>query len=155
AGTYRARLDERHNEDRFGDAVGAIDGWICSRSEEFAIRVLPHPIALPKGDRRRLRERFDAIDFTKPPLIVLEPRRVADGFSVPIASPEDELYRAGWTAVPVLLDVLDDGPATFDAQTWALALLWDVTGLHGPDELDHSPVDPWAAPKHPTRWPTV
>ena len=44
AGDYVARLYQRHGQHDFYKSVGSIDGWICSRSEEFTIRVLPHPI---------------------------------------------------------------------------------------------------------------
>jgi hypothetical protein len=153
-GTYRVRLLHRHGKDDFADSLGDIDGWICSRSEEFTIRVRPHEIRLEKGERKKLRERFDAIDFKKPPICVHLSRNPTDEFVTTASAPEDEIYRAGWTAVPTLLDVIDDPNAKTPVLMWAFSLLFDITGLHGP-EPGWSSTDPWGPHRSRLAWPTI
>jgi hypothetical protein len=145
-GTYRARLHHGHGPAHrlLEEARGPIDGWICSTSEEFTIRVRTRTIALPKEERRRLRERFDSIDLSKPRLLPALSLHWSpdDVYAVPPRDPVDELYRAGWSAVPVLLDVLDEPGSSLRARAWALALLADITGRNGREyarpELDHA-----------------
>jgi hypothetical protein len=133
AGDYRVRLHHHASWHDFNQANDLLDGWICERSEEFTIRVRPHGIALSPGDRRRLRERFDAIALESPVILVSNPWHPDAEYTAPASTPEDDLFRAGWNAVPVLLDVLDRGDASIQARAWALALLSDITGLHQPD----------------------
>jgi hypothetical protein len=79
--------------------------------------------------------------------------KAGDAYEGDAASPEDELFRAGWTSVPMLLDVLEDAHATPRGRAWALALLLDVTGLFGDEHKESSD----ALGRHRTvfDWPTV
>ncbi|HET6165138.1 MAG TPA: hypothetical protein VFG37_15820 [Planctomycetota bacterium] len=154
AGDYRARLFHGFGNSRFAYVEDPHANWICAKSDEFTIRVLPRPIDLPRRERARLRERFDAIDLEQPVVVDWRGRwKAGDAYEGDAASPEDELFRAGWTSVPVLLDVLEDAHATPRARAWALALLLDVTGLFGGEHQEHSD----ALGRHRTvfDWPTV
>ncbi len=130
-GDHRVRLFSCDGVE-FDETRGALDGWICTTSDEFTIRVVARPIELPPSERRRLHALFDAIDVASPPLLVSE-ALLADehDWIGPPATPDDELCRTGWHAVPVLLDVLDEKNASPERRAWALALLTDITGLVG------------------------
>jgi len=154
AGDYRARLFHGFGNSCFASVSNPNANWICAKSDEFTIRVLPRPIDLPVRERARLRERFDAIDFEQPVVVDWRGRWKADDeYEGDVASPEDELYRAGWRSVPVLLDVLEDAHASPRARAWALALLVDITGLFGDEHEERSD----ALGRHRTAydWPTV
>lgn len=154
SGEFTVRLLHRHGNDDFTRARGSLDGWICSRSEPFTIRVLPKSVACSAAERTRLRERFAAIDFSKP-RILSGPWEPGDEFTGPAVTPEDDLYRAGWSAIPVLLDELDDAAATPDARAWALALLTDITALNHPGYNGPAEVSALGRILTPMKWPRV
>lgn len=133
-GDYQVVLRQRHGHAGrdFAYSTGSVDGWIYSSSDVFTIRVLPRQIAISNAERERLLDRFRAIDFASPTLIVWQPWKAGDAFKEAATTPQDELYLAGWSAVPVLLDVLDQEPRSARECAWALALLADITGLHAP-----------------------
>jgi hypothetical protein len=153
-GDYQAVLHQRHGDDGSGFAYskGPLDGWICSSSEPFTIRVHSRPIELTKSERERLLGRFRAIDVSQPTPLVWKSWEADDEFKERVTSPQDELYLAGWTVVPVLLDVLDESDSTPQTRAWALALLTDVTGLNGPERFG-SENPAWGRHQASTRWP--
>lgn len=153
-GDYTGRLRQHHGASQFVSVRGPLDSWICSNSDPFTIRVLPRPIDLPKAERARLRARFDAIDYLQPVTIVLNRGwRADDVYEGPPATPEDELFRAGWRSVPVLLDVLETPDSSPPARAWALALLKDITNLF----IDETRLGRNAVGHHheASAWPTV
>jgi hypothetical protein len=153
-GDYTGQLRQHHGARQFVSVRGPLDSWICSNSDPFTIRVLPRPIDLPKSERARLRARFDAIDHQQPVTIVLNRGwRADDEYEGPPATPEDELFRAGWRSVPVLLDVLETPDSPPQVRAWALALLLDITNLF----IDENRVGRAAVGRHheASAWPTV
>jgi len=130
AGEYRARLHHHHGHGgSYAWSKGPLDGWIVTSSPEFTLRVLPRVIRLNASERARLRALFDSLDphATRP--LVCEPWHPDPVFQDGPRSPADELFGAGWTSVPVLLDVLDERDSTPEAKAWALALLASITPL--------------------------
>jgi hypothetical protein len=153
-GDYQAVLHQRHGPGGGGFACskGPIDGWICSSSELFTIRVRPRPVELTKSERERLSDLFRVIDVSQPTTLVWKSWEADDEFEGHASSPQDELYLSGWTGVPVLLDVLDETDATPQARAWALALLTDVTGLNGPERSGRENLA-WGRHRILNRWP--
>jgi hypothetical protein len=81
-------------------------------------------------------------------------------------TPEDRLFRAGWDAVPALLEAAKDSSLEPRRRAWAFAMLWNVLGREDPSLYGHSmgwtrwvdqwptsaePSDPWRASGTHTR----
>lgn len=154
-GDYRVRL-YHHDRDahEFNQAKDPLEGWICSKSEEFTIRVRPREITLTQGDRKRLRERFGAIDLESPTILTSDPWKPDAEYDAPVSKPEDDLFRAGWSAVPVLLEVIDDPASSIQRRAWALALLSDITGLNRGPRNDSETLA-FGRHRSPWNWPGV
>ncbi len=124
-----------------------LEGCLAVAAPTVAVTVHPRPIELPPAERRRLRARFDAIDATEPRWIAPDSWRAELRFLGAPQSPADELFRAGWSAVPMLLDVLEEAASSPAQRAWALALLASITplGLDGRGNRDHSLGEPAGA----------
>lgn len=126
----------------FSDPRLPLDGWIAVSSPEFVVRVLPRPVALPAAERARLRAAFEALDFAQPRPLAAIAWSESARFTGEPWTPQDQLYRAGWAAVVVLLDVLDDPDAAPERRAWALALLASITPFGLSTESDDTePLD--------------
>ena len=88
-------------------------------------------------------------------ILTFEARSPEDEFVEPVKTPEAELYRSGWKAVPVLLEVLDDARTNANSRAWALALLFDATGLNGPEYDGPCSADAWGPHQLRFHWPGV
>ena len=106
---------------------------VVSTSEEVALRVVPRKIAITKAEAAELRKQFDALD-PNTPVLLLDSGSAGKQLRIETPqSPEEHLLDAGWRAVPILLEALDDEQTTVGLRAWALALLFDITGLVNPE----------------------
>lgn len=131
AGDYKVRLHHHHDHegDYFVFSPGSLEGWIVTSSPEFSVRVHPRPIELPAAERARLRALFESLAPDEPRMLVREPWSPDQAYARAAQTPAAELYRAGWKAVPVLLDALEEPGASAESRAWALALLASITPL--------------------------
>ena len=106
---------------------------MVSTSEVIALRVTPRKIAMTKAEAAELRARFEALDPNTPVLLFDAGSAGKELRIESPQSPEEHLLGAGWRAVPILLEALEDERTTIGRRAWALALLYDITGLVNPE----------------------
>jgi hypothetical protein len=130
-GEYRLRI-------RYHDDVSIADEPSCewlvtSCSAEIPLRVVPRRISLPDAERVNLRTNLEALNADAP-VLILDAASAGQGLRIENpATPAERLLAAGWDAVPVLLDALNDPQLELGRRAWVLALLYDITGLLSPN----------------------
>ena len=132
-GEYSLRLVYDDNEtiappDEYEDLVVA-------KSDMVPLSVKQRRVALSDAEVDQLTQQFRLLDPEEPVLLLTYG---SAGVNPVIPSPQhpvEFLLAAGWKAVPVLLDVLDDEATTPPMRAWALALLYDITGLVDPESV--------------------
>ncbi len=130
-----------------------VDSYVASWSPKFEVRIRAKPIVVARAAVDALKGEFRKIDFTKKVPLVSGHWRVELRFEGEAVLPEDRIFRAGWTAVPALLELLDDATLTIEQRSWVFGLLWDITGMNNPETGDHR-----VAVKDPEwlgTWPTA
>lgn len=101
-------------------------------SAPFRLERSAPPIRLARATYDALRADLRSIARDACVKLVREPWSPDTTFARDDEGPEDRLFRAGWSALPVLIDALDDPRVEPRHQEWALGLLFDLTGLHQP-----------------------
>lgn len=102
------------------------------RSAPFRVKLTADPIRLTRATYDGLRHELTSIPRDSCVKLVRAPWSPATTFAQDDLEPQDRIFRAGWKALPVLIDALDDPKVEARHQDWALGLLFDVTGLHQP-----------------------
>ncbi|MBK7874699.1 MAG: hypothetical protein IPJ77_02945 [Planctomycetes bacterium] len=102
------------------------------RSAPFRVKLTADPIRLTRAAYDGLRHELTSIPRDSCVKLVRAPWSPATTFAQDDLEPQDRIFRAGWKALPVLIDALDDPKVEARHQDWALGLLFDVTGLHQP-----------------------
>jgi hypothetical protein len=114
-------------------------GRIALVSPELAVRLRPLKVRLSHAEHEQQLAWLRAIDATRTiPILTMpgpnEPAdpalRPASDWAKPAEAPDDRLYRTGFRALPALFDALDDATLDLPHRAWAVALLWDLTGVH-------------------------
>jgi hypothetical protein len=108
------------------------DGLIVASSAPQSLRVTPRHIELTRQERAQLQEQFEALDPNAPVLVLDAGSAGMQAIVDEPKSPEERLLIAGWKAVPILLAALEDASRSTLRHAWALALLYDITGLEDP-----------------------
>lgn len=109
-----------------------IDSYVVAWSPKFQVRIKPQPIVVARATVDALKQEFRAIDFSQKVPLVSGHWRAGLRFEGDALLPEDKLFRAGWVAVPALLELLDDATLTIEQRSWVFGLLWDITGMNNP-----------------------
>jgi len=151
AGEYEVRLGYHDrvavaNEER-------VDGLALMWSRPFRIRLVPPPIRVTRARIDELKREFAALDVARPPPMVAVPWREDLEFDGPPETAADRLFRAGLAAVPALLEVLEGPKLSPAARAQALAMLWNLTGMHEPTAGAHPAA--LGAVKWHYHWPGV
>lgn len=147
-GEYRFRLQYHDQEDI--DELLDVRHWMVVESEEVVLVVLPRRVRLTRAEHASFARDLRAIDVTKPVLFTSATWQPEMKFTGPADTPEERLFRAGWQALPALLEALAD-PSLDDAHAdWAMALCFDLTGLNPPDWINRV----FARFRWEARWPT-
>lgn len=106
-----------------------MDDIICFRSQPFHVTVEPppkHTIHLHADSRARSRGLIRELDSRALVKFFSCPYdRSVDKFIAP-ESPEGQLLRMGWEAVPEMLDSVVDGDASLQQKAWCFALLYSI-----------------------------
>ena len=148
-GVYQVRLCY-HDSEEIANA-DRIDGYVVATSPEFTVRLKSQSVTVKRADLDALKEKWKAIDFTeKVPLVAghWSPDLKFEGAP---KTPQDHVFRAGYAAVPMLFELLDDATLTIEQRSWVFGLLWDITGINNPEHGEF-----FAAVKDPvwlTDWP--
>lgn len=101
-------------------------------SAPFRVKLTVDPIRLTRATYDGLRKDLTSIARDTCVKLVRAPWTTATVFVQDDLEPQDRIFHAGWEALPVLIDALDDPKVEARHQEWALGLLFDVTGLHQP-----------------------
>jgi tetratricopeptide (TPR) repeat protein len=107
-------------------------GLIVSRSEPFRLHVQPRVIDLTKEDRRVARQAVAGLDDKAAVQILAGSYTKAAHEWIDPKSPAGKLLGLGWTAVPTLLDELENSRLSPGHRAWMLALLFSITSWHDP-----------------------
>lgn len=129
-GDYEVRL-AYHDEVAIAE-VERLDGFVVAWSPAFKVRLVPAAVEVTRATVDALKREFAAIDLRQPVPLLAHPWRADLELVGEPATPEDRLFRAGWDAVPTLLELLEDAKLTVEQRSWVLGLLWDLTGMHCP-----------------------
>ncbi len=109
-----------------------VRGWILSSSKPVTVRLHPLHIRLDEAERAELLVHLQSIDVLQPVVLLDIPG--ADGMESKgtTVSSAERLFRAGWRALPLLIDALEDPAMDVKRRAWLLGLLYDLTGWHLP-----------------------
>ncbi|MSR46975.1 MAG: hypothetical protein EXS13_07915 [Planctomycetes bacterium] len=129
-GNYEVQL-AYHDDVEIADE-DRIDSYVVATSVKFPVRLKAQPIVVARGELDLLKKAFGAIDFTKKVPLVAGHWRANLRFEGAPTTPEDRIFRAGWCAVPAVLELLDDATQTIKQRSWIFGLLWDITGMNNP-----------------------
>ncbi len=155
-GTYRLRVSLLPDECFLLERD--LRGRIALLSPELGIRLKPLILRLSHAEHEQHLDWLRAVDATKTvPLlnerslaVPVDPAaRPASDWSQPADAPEERLYRAGFRALPALFDALDDAALDLPHRAWAVALLWNLTGV---GEAGREGIGPRHAR---SRWPSL
>jgi hypothetical protein len=155
-GEYRLRVSLLAVENDANECD--LRGRIALLSPEIRIILRPLHVRLSHAEHEQHLAWLRAIDSTKRIPILRErglavpsdpALRPASDWSEPAEDPEDRLYREGFRALPALFDALDDPTLDPTHHAWAVAMLWNLTGL---EEAGYEGVGPLHAR---TRWPKL
>lgn len=128
------------------DDAREMRGRCTFASEPLRVTIAPLVVANDAKRDAELRVQLLAIDVKRPVQLVDRPWTPGTTLESSILTGDDRVFEAGWSALPMLLDALDDASLESARVDWVLALLHDVTGWGRPD----------AAFSHATRrvaWP--
>jgi hypothetical protein len=148
-GVYQVRLSYHDSEEIAND--DRIDGFVVATSPEFTVRLKSQSVTVKRAELDALKEKFKSIDFTEKVPLVAGHWSADLKFDGAPKTPQDHVFRAGYAAVPMLLELLDDATLTIEQRSWVFGLLWDITGINNPEHGEF-----FAAVKDPvwlTDWP--
>ncbi len=137
-GEYRARILFHDQWNIQHDAN--LRGLILSKSPEFIVRVHPLLITMTRQEHADISGWIMSIDTSqRVPWVQRswDPNLTFDGEP---AAPEDRLFRAGWRALPVLLEMLQRRDLSPDRVGWILGMLWNVSGAIHPGAVTSNDV---------------
>ncbi|HEX5052820.1 MAG TPA: carboxypeptidase-like regulatory domain-containing protein [Planctomycetota bacterium] len=130
-GAYTLRLVYDDNEvisPPFG-----YDDLVVAVSAQVQLTVQPRVVTTTKEEQDALRRNFHKLDPDEPVLLLGFGSAGINPSIVAPKTPAEALLAAGWNAVPVLLDELQAETTSTGLRAWALALLYDITGLVDPE----------------------
>ncbi len=113
-------------------------GHIALQSQELRLILRPLRIRLSRAERDQHLSWLRAIGVEKTVVVLthdalaepVDPMPRPPGkWSGPADDPEDRLYRAGLLTLPALFDALDDPALDSLHRAWAVAMLWNLTGV--------------------------
>ena len=133
-GVHELRV-QYHDEFAIADR-SRVDRLIVLTSDPVRLRWEPRVVRLSEEQERVIRRWIGALDDSEPVLLVDGPFREGVEPSLPETKPQLAILKAGWKAVPVLIDALGAPENTPERCAWLLALLYDLTGV----------LDPWIVP---------
>jgi len=114
----------------------SVEHLLVTTSDPVRVQWTPRTVVLSEARERELRGRIDELDDLALPWIVefsyheeIEPTLPDDGSAA-------EILRAGWEALPVLLEAVADPAITPARRAWLLALLFDLTGVLDPSGVE-------------------
>jgi hypothetical protein len=130
AGEFQMRV-LYHDRAEIAEGTGC-DGWIASSTTWFIVHVKAKRIWVSRAEFCALADRIGEIDLSKPVLLVRGHWESELAFDRAPETPEDHLFRAGWKAVPALLEALESKDLEPKRRAWVLGLLWNITGALNP-----------------------
>ncbi len=150
-GTYRVRV-HYHDKDLI-DEVDDLAGRIVFSTEEFRVHVLPRRIELTQAQLEASAAWIREIDAKRPVPLVSTHWHERMRFVGEPQSPEDRLFRAGWTSVPALFAAIEDTKLEPERRAWVFGMLWNILGLENP--TSGSRVAALGAIQWIGKWPTA
>jgi hypothetical protein len=134
-GAYRVRI-RYHDQDDI-DSLADLRGRIVSTSEEFRVQIRPRRIEITQARLDELRGWIRAIDAQKTVPLVSGHWHPGMGFDGAAVEPEDELFRAGWEAVPALYAAMQDEATEPERRAWVFGMLWNILGIENPGDEEN------------------
>jgi tetratricopeptide (TPR) repeat protein len=129
-GRYRIRVFY-HDHSEIDDLPFAA-GLILSASRPFTLSVKRRPVTVSTAQQAMACGVINLLDPKQVPKVVGGPYGKWAHTYLPPASPEGELLKLGWTAVPVLIESLRVGKLTSQRKAQVFALLFSITGENDP-----------------------
>ena len=134
-GEYRFRLQYHDQEDI--DELLDVRHWMVVESEEVVLIVSPRRVRLTRAEHAAFAHDLRAIDPAKSVLLTSSAWWPDMKFTGAADTPEERLFRAGWQALPALLEALADSTLADAHADWAMGLCFDITGLNPPAWINH------------------
>lgn len=129
-GAYTVRA--QYGEDSMFSNAKDLRGRVYYSSEPFLLHVRPRRITLTEAEDEAVRVSFRSLSDAGPIRFVVGTPVEQHPDFIAAESPEGAILRAGWRAVPALLDALETPDLTPRRRAWALALLYGISGTIDP-----------------------
>lgn len=149
-GDYRVRIQYHDNENI--DTEATLAGYVVSSSPYFEVRMNPGRLRLSRSEMESMRRWVEEIDVSRPVPLVSGHWHEGLRFTGEPETPEDRIFRAGYRAVPVLLDCLETEPVDAARRGWVLGMLWNITGVNNPAGGRRGTIGSY---RWITNWPTA
>jgi hypothetical protein len=133
-GAYRVRI-QYHDRSWISD-VADVSRCILCESPEITIRVEPRTVPLSAAERTEIAGWIEALDAAEPLKVLEGPYTEQSHDFIPPGSPAGKVLAAGWKSVPGLVEAAGKEDLDPRKRAWLLSLLFTVTGLHDPRDLD-------------------
>ncbi len=144
-GVYSLRIHYHDQDDIARD--GSVAGRIVTSTRPIRVVLRACVVKAQRQELEQLRRWLDEVDLNEEVLLVEQTWKPDLEFDGKPRSQADRIFRAGWKSVPILIETLEDEAADPRKRSFALAMLWNVTGLLCPEDTPFSP-----SPIGPYRW---